>query len=95
MRATLQRRFIPHSVLLVGTNKRYSCKATGSIRTSDLHHDLESFLKYAKGIALPTHTTVYVGTLYEYVPDLGFGINSIQKFFSRMYSGIGPDNWVD
>lgn len=84
MRATLQRCFIPHPVLLVGTNKRYSCKATGSVPTSDLHHDLESFLKYAKGVALPTHTTVYVGTLYEYVPDLGFGTILFEGFFSHV-----------
>ncbi|KAG0128019.1 hypothetical protein HOY82DRAFT_46806 [Tuber indicum] len=66
MRATLQRCFISHPILLANTNKRYSRKGVGAIRTSDLHYDLESFLKYAKGIALPTHTTVYVGTLYEY-----------------------------
>ncbi|KAG0634336.1 hypothetical protein HOY80DRAFT_1060525 [Tuber brumale] len=66
MRATFQRCFISHPFPLANANKGYSHKAAGAIRTSDLHHDLESFLKYAKGIALPTHTTVYVGTLYEY-----------------------------
>ncbi|RPA94489.1 hypothetical protein L873DRAFT_1701289 [Choiromyces venosus 120613-1] len=66
MHTTLQRCLISHPILLAGANKRYSSKAVGTIRTRDLHHDLESFLKYAKGVALPTHTTVYVGTLYEY-----------------------------
>ncbi|PWW73117.1 hypothetical protein C7212DRAFT_347138 [Tuber magnatum] len=70
MRTTLQRYFIPHPILHANANRRYSRRAAGATRARDLHHDLESFLKYTKVIALPTHTTVYVGTLYEYFPNL-------------------------
>ncbi|EFQ99313.1 hypothetical protein MGYG_02326 [Nannizzia gypsea CBS 118893] len=33
---------------------------------SSRHHDLQSFLAYAKRTALSTRSTTYVGTLYEY-----------------------------
>ncbi|CUS09103.1 unnamed protein product [Tuber aestivum] len=92
MRATLRRCLTPHPILLANANanKRYSPKAMGAIRTSDLHHDLESFLKYAEVIALPTHTTVYVGTLYEYTVKealKSFGI-SLERTGGRDDRGV-------
>lgn len=52
MHATLRRCFAQQAILR---------------KNLDLHNDVASFLKYAKGSLLSEDTTVYVGTLYEYV----------------------------
>ncbi|KAF3482821.1 uncharacterized protein GIQ15_02145 [Arthroderma uncinatum] len=55
------------------------------------HHDLQSFLDYAKRTSLSTQSTTYVGTLYEYTV-----LQSLQKhFINATRIGGRADSGID
>lgn len=58
---------------------------------SEKHHDLASFMAYAKDSSLGANTTTYVGTLYEYTVIqalVGFGFLDLKRTGRKSDLGI-------
>jgi hypothetical protein len=56
-----------HLPRLLRCHRLFTTTIPPNSRTPIPHHDAPSFLRYARDTALSPTTTIYVGTLYEYV----------------------------